>query len=116
MKMKSTLLISFLVAIIAIQFYYQTRDEVRSMNDYSSPIPVFAYELLSTLSRYADALPSKIRPPPFWLQDELVGGYTTFKAIHVAAELDIAEVLGDSQLSTAELSKRCHLVKFTNDV
>lgn len=70
-------------------------------------IPVRLFTHAMKFAAWLQNLPNKLTPPPFRLV-QISASYWQSRVLYVAARLDIATVLGNGQLSSAEIATRVH--------
>ncbi|MGE5758669.1 MAG: methyltransferase dimerization domain-containing protein, partial [Sideroxydans sp.] len=70
-----------------------------------NPGAVRRFAKLARFGAWLQNLPNKIMPPPFRLM-QISASYWQSRALYVAARLDIATVLADSELTAEELATR----------
>lgn len=70
-------------------------------------IPVRLFTHAMKFAAWLQNLPNKLTPPPFRLV-QISASYWQSRVLHVAAKLDIATVLGNGRLSSAEIATRVH--------
>jgi len=68
-------------------------------------LAVRAFSAALSLSAWLSNLPNRLTPPPFRLI-QIGSAFWQSRALYVAAELDIASILGDGSLSYAEIAGR----------
>ncbi len=69
-------------------------------------LQVWLFLQLTRFANWLQRLPNRLVPPPFRLI-QIGSAFWQSRALHAAAELDIATHLGDATLSAAELASRC---------
>lgn len=62
---------------------------------------------LARFGTWLQNIPNKIVPPPFRLM-QISASYWQSRALYVAARLDVATLLGDSELTAEEIASRLH--------
>lgn len=69
------------------------------------PLAAHAFRLLAGLAAKLQDWPNRMTPPAFRLL-QLGSAFWQSRALHVAARLDLATILGDERLSVAQLAER----------